>query len=372
VESSREPAEIDAVIVLGSCAPERHQAAVILAAEQNRRLVELTSRASSADLGEQLHLALVDIIEAVDTSVGVPGSTKILIELPSTAHPADVIGLLTSPGAVVEGPLRLSSVMTVVDVGHLAIDIANDDYVALPGEAADGSTLWVANALLTVLQLECATELVVVNWSGSDSAELRVQLALLNHLNPIARLRLWRSGLRQATPRGQSIGSELRSAGWIRLLNGEHTPYVTDPRVSAFRYEQFRPFHPGRLSAVLEHDFESGRLGWLVRSAGFCRLASRPGRTAHWTQVGGMITFDPLDLFGADAPTNSLAHSADTAEFLAIGQDIAFIGIDLDHRAITAALDSCVLDDAEFAGEVSAWLGFADPFPGWPLSIRPR
>jgi hypothetical protein len=42
-----------------------------------------------------------------------------------------------------------------------------------------------------------------------------------------------------------------------------------------------------------------------------------------------------------------------------------FIGQDLDVPAATAALDSCLLTDAEFAAGPAAWTRLRDPFPRW-------
>jgi G3E family GTPase len=65
----------------------------------------------------------------------------------------------------------------------------------------------------------------------------------------------------------------LERAGWVRALNDEHDPYMTDPRVSTVRYERLRLFHPSRLAAALD-EIDTGRFGLLLRSAGFA--GSRP------------------------------------------------------------------------------------------------
>lgn len=366
--SGHETAVVDAIVVFGTHAGDRHRVASALVLEQNRTLVELSERGSMAGFVEQLRTAVRDAIEPDSTRQN--GNSDILIELPATAHAPDVIGLLVTPHAISGTALRLSSVVTVVDIARLTSALSDDDYVAFPGEADGGGTLLTANALLTVLHVEYSTEVLVVNWFGLDPAALEVELALVNHLNPTARVSLWPAAPTARSSRQREIGTEWSSAGWIRVLNDQHTPYLTHPRVSAFRYEQFRPFHPGRLSDLLDTDFDGGQFGWIVRSAGFCRFATRHGRIAHWTQVGCMITFDPRDLFGRQRGADDVAEPADT-EILAIGQDIAFIGIDLDAPSLTAALDACVLTDSELLAGPDRWAAFADPFPEWPLSIRP-
>ncbi|WP_422385986.1 GTP-binding protein, partial [Brevibacterium epidermidis] len=104
--------------------------------------------------------------------------------------------------------------------------------------------------------------------------------------------------------------------------------------VRVCRFEQPRPFHPRRLQAVLEAALGRDCWGRIVRSAGFAKLASRPYVTAHWDQAGTLLTLAPLT---ADP------LPGDGAELLALGQDLAFIGIDLDEAGLCAALESAVL-----------------------------
>ncbi|WCM55102.1 hypothetical protein [Microbacterium sp. EF45047] len=47
------------------------------------------------------------------------------------------------------------------------------------------------------------------------------------------------------------------------------------------------------------------------------------------------------------------------------GQDIGFIGLDLDAPALLAALDGAALDDAELAAGPREWCTYPDPFPAW-------
>lgn len=131
---------------------------------------------------------------------------------------------------------------------------------------------------------------------------------------------------------------------------------MTEPRVTGFRYEQLRPLHPGRLKALLDERIERGAFGRLVRSTGFCRLATRPRATLQWDHVGRTIAFHLAaidDGFRSDE------------EMLAVGQDLAFIGIDLDRVALVRALDEAALTDGELAAGPEAWASFADPFPTW-------
>lgn len=149
-------------------------------------------------------------------------------------------------------------------------------------------------------------------------------------------------------------------AGWTSLLNDEFDPYMTHRRVSAIRYEHVRPFHPGRLWNLLQHGIGKGAFGKLVRSAGFCSFATRPGVTAGWDHVGGVIEFP---YYGS--PTE---HDA---EILALGQDITFIGIDVDRGALTEVLNAATLTDTEFTAGTESWTRMPDPFPEWESATDP-
>ncbi|MEZ5214364.1 MAG: hypothetical protein R2692_06365 [Microbacterium sp.] len=86
---------------------------------------------------------------------------------------------------------------------------------------------------------------------------------------------------------------------------------MTDARVSAFQQEQVRPLHPGR---PWRCSTGSGRASSASsRSAGFCRLATRPHITAQWEHTGQMFTLTPL---------SDDTRLADDDEF-SVGQDLA-------------------------------------------------
>nr|POF17611.1 cobw domain-containing protein [Quercus suber] len=107
----------------------------------------------------------------------------------------------------------------------------------------------------------------------------------------------------------------------------------------------------------------------LFRSKGEFWLATRPNRAGEWSQAGAMLT-----LQGGRAWFCTLERAAwatgvreidelvehDMAQGGAFGdrrQELVFIGEQLDTAGIRAALDACVLDDAEWA----AWRGVMMP-----------
>ncbi len=203
--------------------------------------------------------------------------------------------------------------------------------------------------------------IVLVGWGALDTATLSTVMAVICHLNPRARLRLHRGAIERLGAPAAPYSAGQDRPGWVSVLNGDFDPHMTDPRVSAYRYEQVRPLHPERLMRLLDEGIGRDAFGTVIRSAGFCRLATRPYATAQWEQAGPVISFLPLTI-------DDRLDSDD--ELLSVGQDLAFIGLDLDHRALAAALDLVALTDAELADGPAAWRAFTDPLPRWELGAH--
>lgn len=110
------------------------------------------------------------------------------------------------------------------------------------------------------------------------------------------------------------------------------------------RWQATTPLHPQRL-----HDALDGLADGVIRSTGYLRLATRPGRLVHWDSAGARLVIGPLD---TDSP-------------LPQGSHLAFLGDDLDAEQLRAVLDSCLLTDREATGGPAAWSRLPDPFPTW-------
>lgn len=329
---------VDVVAVVGGCAPERRRYARRLAMAHRRMLVPAARLAKTSEPAE---------LAAALAGRAAP-SAGAVVEFPGDVAATDIIGAL----AHADSGIRLSGLICVVDATHLLDDLNRPEYTRprSPRLATD----LIATALLVATQLEYASSIVLVNWAALDTPRLSLVMALVSHLSPRARLRLHREGI-EAFEEESAYSEAQERPGWIGILNSDFAPHMTDRRVSALRYEHVRPLHPGRLATLLDR-VEAGEFGIVVRSAGFCRLATRPQASAHWEHVGQTISLFPLAEDG---------HIGDDEELLAIGQELAFIGLDLRHEALHRALDETVLSDAELAAGPAAWSAFADPFPAW-------
>lgn len=328
---------VDVVAVVGACAPERQELAARLARAENRVL--LPARRMRAE---------PEVLDQAVTLLGrMRAAQGLVVEHPLETPAMEIIGLLADPTMAT----RLSAVVCVVDAAHLLDDLEAEDFVPLQDGAHHA-----ARAELMVQQIEYASDIVLVNTSGLPAHRLRTLEALLSALSPRATVRR-DGGVSDGWPRRSTeYSQEQTRAGWICQLNGDFAPEVTTEDVTVMRYDQLRPFHPGRLHAVLETFFFERGAGQVLRSAGFCRLATRPHVTAQWDHVGAGFALEPV----------SFDHQMrEEDEVLAFGQDVAVVGLGLDTRRLTAALDEAALDDDELAAGPMAWSTFPDPFPDW-------
>lgn len=321
----------DPVLVVGVCPPERRRYARDLAAS--------TGRAHQFWRGEPdpRHPIVVDVARDPHAA------EYAVVEIATDVSVLHLEPALREPAA---------PVVCVVDARHLLDDLGDDSALidrALPGDDRGdvGARARQAAALVEAASLVC-----IVEWEHVDTAALALQMALISHLNPRARVRLSRGAADDAHALAVPDGFPcmLERAGWVCALNDEHDPYMTDRRVRTLRYERLRPFHPGRLVAALD-EIEQNSFGWMLRSSGFCRLATRAGTLARWDHVGSAMWIDPL----TDDPESS-----------ATGQDLAITGLDLHPVELVAALDAALVTDAELAGGPAVWARFADPLPEWP------
>jgi len=327
------------LIVVGVCTPERRRYAAALALATRRGLLRVAAgRDGARSEGMPSGPAPVNITPhrhdverfVIDLDVDVD---VLHLDLVTRTPPAPIV--------------------CVVDARHLLDDL-RDPSTLHDGPGEDGDV--GARARRAVRHVESASLICLVQWERVETAELSLLMSLVSHLAPLATVRLSR-GPAEDLPALAGRGTDdpddqpvLQRAGWVRALNDEHDPYMTDPRVSTLRYERLRPFHPKRLMTALD-SLDAGRHGSLVRSAGFCRLATRPGILARWDQVGSAMWIDPEDA-GTDAALTA--------------QDLAITGIDLMGASVCAVLDTALLTDDELEAGAAAWMTFDDPLPPWP------
>jgi G3E family GTPase len=268
---------------------------------------------------------------------------------------------------------RLDTMVTVVDAAkflqdYLSVDDLRDRQMEL-NEEDDRTIVDLLND-----QVEFANVIVINKTDLVDEDELAHLEAILHKLNPTARL--------VRTVRGQApldaifdtglfnMDEAERSPGWLRELNGIHTPETEEYGISSFVYRARRPFHPYRFWQLLDNVLEG-----VLRAKGFLWIASRPEIMGIFSQAGISITIDPMARWWADTPRERWPDDPESLEHAASlwdpetgdrRQEIVLIGAGMDEAALRAQLDACLLTEAEYAAGPALWSTFEDPLPEWP------
>jgi len=276
------------------------------------------------------------------------------------ADPLDAIGALAGE----DTPTQLAHLICCVDALTLEARLSGVRPAerSLEGAAPAGDP----GVLLLARQLEYASVIALANTQQLTPAALARAAALASALSPDARI------VAEAPHTANLIHTpnysvEQDRAGWIQLLNNTCAPLVQHPRVVGMRYEHMRPFHAGRFAEALRNIFEHHLFGTVVRSGGFCRVSSASDTLFLWDHAGAECTLTAMpgthDSGGAEPPTyGTYSHDgAHEPELLSVGQELAFIGLDLDTAAITTRLSWATLTDTELLAGPAAWASHGDP-----------
>lgn len=210
---------------------------------------------------------------------------------------------------------------------------------------------------LLALQLEFATAIVLLGTRQCDGGELRATHDLLAALNPAAVVVTLSETVRLRRRRAPSatLASEVgRNMGWALQLSARGAADAIAGSIDIFVFRDPRPFHPARLAEAVESCLEPDDVGLIVRSRGFVRLASRSDRVGSWTSAGAVCAINATTMMSWDR------HSP-------IGQEVVFVGQQLDHERIARGLRAALLGDSELIAGPAEWSGYADPFPRWEI-----
>ncbi|MFJ4439343.1 GTP-binding protein [Streptomyces sp. NPDC088923] len=306
------------------------------------RLVELTNGCICCTLRD-------DLLTEVDRLAREERFDYLLIESSGISEPLPVAATFAfarDDGASLGEVARLDTMVTVVDARNFLAELDAGDDLAERGLAAYEDDERTVSDLL-VDQVEFADVLVLnkLDLVGERDAErLRAVLARLNpRARPLSAVR-GRVPLRELLDTGRfDLARAQEAPGWVRELNGEHTPETEEYGISSLVFRSPTPFHPGRLWEFVTERIDSGRYGRILRSKGFFTLAGREDVTGLWSQAGAVARFEPSAVRDREVPD---------------AQEVVFIGTELRVEALRAALTDCLLRPGE---TVPA----DDPFPAW-------
>ena len=308
------------------------------------KLVELTNGCICCTLRE-------DLVTAVGALARQGRFDNLVIESTGISEPMPVAATFEwefEDGFSLGQLAKLDTMVTVVDASTFLTELARGEALTdLDIAAGDGDARSVADLLVD--QVEFADVMLLNKTDLVSPQHLRTVETAIRRLNPTAQLIRTQHGV---VDLAEVLDTDLfdpiaaaNSPGWDEEIAEGHTPETDEYGIGSLVFRSDRPFHPHRLADALD-----GMQG-LLRSKGFCWIATRPTIAAIWSQAGPNLVIEPAQYWStADIPP---------------GQELVFIGVRIDRDGIRASLEAAVLDDAELAAGTNSWLRFPDPLPTW-------
>ncbi|MDJ0521154.1 MAG: zinc metallochaperone GTPase ZigA [Planctomycetota bacterium] len=271
---------------------------------------------------------------------------------------------------------RLDTMVTVVDAANFLKDYNAGEALQDRGESLGEEDERTVTDLL-IDQIEFA-DVIVLNKLDLISKEQALEVdAIVRALNPGAQILMTS---RAKVPLECVLDTGLfdydkaaSSAGWIRELQGEHTPETEEYGISSFTYRTSHPFDAEKLWSFF-HNEDSWR--GVLRSKGFFWVAADHRVAYEWAQAGGVSEVNPAGVWWAAVPREHWEHPEGLApdaqpdwdpRYGDRVQQLVFIGQQMDETSMRARLDDCLLDGRVAAADSSTWADFHNPFPEFTL-----
>jgi G3E family GTPase len=267
----------------------------------------------------------------------------------------------------------IDSMITVVDCFNFVQDFGTNELL-LDRELTDDERDRRTIVNLLTDQIEFAN-IILLNKTDLVPAHRVGELgAIIHKLNPEATI--IRSSFGKV-PLDQLLNKRMfdfekaeESAGWIKELQGEHTPETEEYGISSFVFRSKKPFHPERWWAYLQEHYPSN----IIRAKGLFWIASRPEDAINFSQAGGSLRMDKAGVWWDSMPFNErIAYASFIDNKHEIEKDwhktwgdrkneLVFIGQEMEKAAYLEEIESCLLTEEEVDLYKNSGV-FHDPFP---------
>ncbi|MBT7997468.1 MAG: GTP-binding protein [Betaproteobacteria bacterium] len=334
------------------------------------KLVELSNGCICCTLRE-------DLLEEVNKLAREERFDYLVIESTGISEPLPVAETFTfadEDGISLSDVAKLDTMVTVVDAVNFLKDYEEANYLQDTGESlGDEDERSVADLLVD--QIEFADVILLSKTDLSSATDKERLIAILKTLNTHAKI----IPISQGQVNLDSVlntnlfnfEKAQQAPGWLKEMRGEHIPETEEYGIGSFSYTARKPFHPQKFYQFL-HDTE--KYGKLIRSKGYFWLASRPEFVGQWNQAGGIAGYGYAGMFWKAVPRDDWPTDQDSIEFIHekwaepfgdMRQELVFIGQGLDQKAMTSALDDCLLKEEDISKGEVFWKTLPDPFPSW-------
>ena len=334
------------------------------------RLVEMTNGCICCTLRD-------DLLKEVARLAGEDRFDYLLIESSGISEPLPVamtFSFATPDGATsLMDITRLDTMVTVVDATSWLDDFRTGQRLkALGMEVSEADNRTLSDLLID--QVEFANVIILAKTELASTAQVEELEGILHQLNPEATLLRAKQGrIDLATilnTQRFDMTKAQSSAGWLKELQGEHTPETEEYGISSFVFKARRPFHPQRFMTFLHSDV----MRTLLRSKGFFWLATRPDRGINWSFAGRIARVHPAGVWLASLPRERWPQTPDVIDYVNTywqepfgdrRQELVFIGMNMPKGDILRQLNAALLTDKELALNEVGWKRFRDDFPEW-------
>lgn len=336
--------------------------------QTEEKLVEMTNGCICCTLRDDLLAEVRRLAEAGRFDYLVIESTGIAEPLPVAA----TFAFRDEAGESLSDVARLDTMVTVVDAVNLLGQYSSQDFLRDTAESLGEEDERTIVSLL-VEQIEFADVILLNKVTEAGPVLTETARKIIRSLNADAKLietDFARTPLSEVVGTGRfDFDRAHEHPLWAKELYGfaAHVPETEEYGISSFVYRARRPFHPARLQAFL-----TGPLPGVIRAKGHFWIATRPDWVGEFSLAGAVAQTSGLGRWWSAVPKERWPDDADMRAavrrqwdptFGDRRQELVFIGAGLDQAAITAALDACLLPDAQFAPQ--AWARLPDPFPRW-------
>jgi G3E family GTPase len=269
---------------------------------------------------------------------------------------------------------RLDTMVTVVDAKNFLKDYKSSKSLkSRKLEVGEEDERTITDLLID--QVEFADVILLNKVDLISEEEKEILKAILKSLNSTARIV---ESTRSKIALKSILNTKLfnfekaqQSPGWMAVLRGEEKPETEEYGVSSFVFRARKPFHPERLWNFLHMEGKK-----YLRVKGLFWIASRPDYIGLWSQAGQVASLECAGRWYAASPQEEWPTDQDDLDVLKgdwdevygdRGQELVFIGQDLDETAAKRKLNACLVTEEEDRGGVPLWKQFRDPLPEWRL-----
>jgi G3E family GTPase len=346
---------VDARLIRSGNKKDRKNPNIVRAEE---RLVQMQNGCICCTLREDLIVEVAKLAKRYGKTFD-----YLLIESTGIGEPMQIAETFTFEE--LEKVARLDCMVTVVDAYNFLNDYSsteetqenNKDIGTLLAEQVEFANVIVLNKCDRIKENEKQLLKTVLGKLNPEAKIVETQWSKLENLNLILKSGLFSKEAAERMP------------GWLAVPRNEasvmHVPETLEYGVSSFAYVARLPFHPSRLEQLLRAQppcFET-----ILRSKGIVWIATHDDFYGEWAscasnlrlEMSGNPFFASIDkkerkkMLKEDA---TLQEEVDKVWQEPHGDrrtEIVFIGIEVDRKAVEAALNACVMTDEEMASMTS-------------------